>query len=293
MNDNEQLDQNGNATRPVEFDELPLIEHLDEQDSGEVAVPWVIELRVIGTASVLQVQVRDELLIGRYDPNMPKEPDINLQPFNGHEKGVSRRHAIIFPNRNRLMIRDLGSANGTFINSHRLQREKHYRLRHGDVLTIGTLMLQVFFAVMPASKDIDTTKTLNFEIRKIGDISQQILIVDDDDNVGHVIGSIIEQAGFKVTILKTVRDAISWLDKGLPTAILLELMLPDMSGLDLVENVRSRPGGENLPLMVVTTSSAEYKINQALDAGVDMYLAKPVGIDELLRGLTKLVTEPA
>lgn len=293
MNENELSEQQANATRPVEFDEMPLLEQLDDHDSAEMVVPWVIELRIIGTASVLQVQVRDELLIGRNDPNSPKEPEINLQPFNGHEKGVSRRHAVIFPHRNRLMIRDLGSANGTFLNNHRLQREKHYRLRHGDTLTIGTMMLQVFFAVMPASKDIDTTKTINFEIRKIGDRSQHILIVDDDDNVGHVIGSIVEQAGFQVTILKTVRDAISWLDKGLPAAILLELMLPDASGLDLVEHVRNRPGGENLPLMVITTSSAEYKINQALDAGVDLYLSKPVGIDELLRGLGKLVSEPA
>lgn len=285
--------QRSRGTRRLEpRDHMPTTaDHPGATGALDPALPWVIELRIVGTASVIQVRVSDEMLIGRSDPKLDRLPEIDMQPFNGHDMGVSRRHALIFPHHNRLLIRDLHSANGTYLNGHPLSHDKDYRLRHGDTITVGRLDMQVFFSVMPSSKDLDRTEPVNFEIPHLG-AGERLLLIDDDADVGYVIGSVLEQAGFQVRIVGTAREAIAHMDDhGMPRVVLTELRLPDRDGIAFIRYLRQRPDGLNVPLMAVTHATAEYKMEQAIDSGVDVYLCKPVGIDELLRGISKLIEE--
>jgi CheY-like chemotaxis protein len=251
-------------------------------DPLDSLVPWVVELRVIGSAAVLQLQLKEPAVIGRRERH-GEGVHVDLEPHNGYTLGVSRRHAVISARGNRVSICDLNSSNGTYLNGGRLQPGHEYRLRHGDHLHMGKLELRVGFVVMPTS-----LQDHEMAIPVIGS-GERVLIVDDDIEVAGALASALEQAGFQTTVVATVTEALLLIEDELPHIIALELMLPDRSGLDLVREIRERDDGRHLPLVVISSVSGGYQMRHAIDAGVDMFLPKPVSIDELMRGFDGLV----
>jgi len=255
-------------------------------------LPWVLEFRVVGTPSTIQVRVSEFMTIGRSDPERNFEPDVNLSPYGAHVQGVSRRHAIIAAKGERISIKDNGSANGTRLNGYALTPHQEYRLRHGDDLIVGQLHLQVLFAVVPLVKDAQS-KEPHTVIPKLGR-GQHVLIVEDDADVASVFGMILEHAGFRVTVMHNAVAALGFVSQKLPDAIVLDLMLPDMNGLDLAHYVRKQElPGQHIPVVVVSGATGGFQMNQALKAGADMFLGKPVGVDELVRAFSVLMPQTA
>jgi len=256
-------------------------------------LPWVIDFRVVGTPSTIQVRVTETMAIGRGDPEHAVEPDINLSPFGAHVLGVSRRHAIVSAKNDRLTVMDAGSANGTRLNGFALVPNQEYRLRHGDELTVGQLHLQVMFVFVPVNNTTAPYRATDpsLTIPKLGS-GQHVLVVEDDTDVASVIGMILEHAGFRVTILNNAEAAVGLVTKSMPDAIVLDLMLPDMSGLDLARYVRKQEQpGQHVSLVVVSGATGGFQMNQAKQAGVDLFLGKPVGVSELVQAFTTLVPQ--
>ncbi len=93
--------------------------------------------------SELGIDLQDNILIGRSDPTSSRQPDIDLNPYNAVELGVSRRHAKIERNGTILSLIDLNSSNGTFVNGRRLASGQAYILRDGDEIRIGKLVIVI------------------------------------------------------------------------------------------------------------------------------------------------------
>jgi CheY-like chemotaxis protein len=263
----------------------------------EIETPWVVEMRVVGTANTIQVQVRESMTIGRSDSDQRIFPEIDLLPYNAFNQGVSRRHAVIELVDGRLFLKDLNSTNGTRLNNVPLKPHEPYRLRHGDQLTIGQLRLQLLFAVVPAH-DITTrfkiTDALKHQTQELAKLAhnKHILVIEDDPSVGEVFRLSLERAAFKVTYVNSVVNALSIVIQGMPDAIVLDLMLPDFNGLDFLRYVRKNNPHPHVPILVVSASSGTFKVNQAMDAGADTFLAKPVSVEELVNGVSKLLGLP-
>jgi transcription initiation factor TFIIIB Brf1 subunit/transcription initiation factor TFIIB len=85
------------------------------------------------------------LLLGRYDPDTRKSPDIDLTGFRGEDLGVSRQHARLTIKDDSLYITDLAAANATYLNGLRLTAHQPRILRDGDEIRLGKLKLQVTF----------------------------------------------------------------------------------------------------------------------------------------------------
>jgi CheY-like chemotaxis protein len=103
---------------------------------------------------------------------------------------------------------------------------------------------------------------------------------------------ILEHAGFKVTIMNNAEAAVGFVTKTMPDAIVLDLMLPDMSGLDLARYVRKQEQpGQHVAVVVVSGATGGFQMNQAKQAGVDLFLGKPVGVAELVQAFTTLVPQ--
>lgn len=81
--------------------------------------------------------------LGRCDPVSCQYPDIDFSPYAAHQKGVSRQHVVIHQAGQELLVKDMGSVNGTYLNGHRLISHQLYPLKDGDELILGMLMLQV------------------------------------------------------------------------------------------------------------------------------------------------------
>lgn len=253
-------------------------------------IPWVIELRVLGTADVIQIEVAESIVVGRSDKRKEYVPDVDMETYNAYFQGVSRQHAVISARNSRITARDLGSSNGTYLNGGRLEPGKEYRLRHGDELAFGKLRTQVFFVVTPSSYEKNETQYDDVTIEKIG-AGERVLVLDEDEKVIALIGSVLQQAGFVVDQATTVGEALIIAQHNPPAALVIELMLSESNALDLVRYVRDREGGDDVPILVVTGVTGGFQMGQAIDAGVDVFISKPVGVDELLRSFSKIVQQ--
>jgi len=88
---------------------------------------------------------REEIIIGRSDARTEDAPDLDLAPFGAAEQGVSRRHAAIRREEESLILVDLGSTNGTYLNGQRLIPHQPRVLRDGDEVRVARLVFHIFF----------------------------------------------------------------------------------------------------------------------------------------------------
>ncbi len=111
-------------------------------DSGRL-IGAFISLHLLEVGQILPLYGRMEYTIGRSAEDQNVKPDIDLTPYKGYEKGVSRLHAMIRINDGIITIKDLGSVNGTRLNGKKLNPNEAYNLSHGDILSLGKLRVQV------------------------------------------------------------------------------------------------------------------------------------------------------
>lgn len=102
-----------------------------------------ISLHMLDSGQILPVAERNEFTIGRISDNQPIMPDIDLSSFKAYDNGVSRLHAVIRRNDGNVIIMDLGSSNGTYVNGIRMLPNVEQSLHHGDVVALGKLKMQI------------------------------------------------------------------------------------------------------------------------------------------------------
>lgn len=107
-----------------------------------------------------------------------------------------------------------------------------------------------------------------------------IYYVEDDGSIGYVIEKTIEHAGYKGVGFQKGEDFLSAFRQSKPDMVLLDVMLPDMSGLDVLKIIRKTD--QALPVMMISALQSEMDKVIALDLGADDYMTKPFGVLELV-----------
>jgi len=123
-----------------------LAEYLYNREKIPVPPPpsdVAISLFLIETGTILPMAGRTEFTLGRSAEGQPILPDIDLALFHAYEQGVSRIHASVTLGKDEVLITDLGSANGTRLNGQKLPPHRPSPARHGDILTLGKLKIQL------------------------------------------------------------------------------------------------------------------------------------------------------
>lgn len=108
-----------------------------------------------------------------------------------------------------------------------------------------------------------------------------ILVVEDDPDIRRVVYDIMQSAGHAVLTVDTGKAALELLEHEPVDLVLLDLMLPDMSGYDLCDQLRS-DGNARLPIIMLTALTQPHNITRGLQAGADDYVKKPFMPDELV-----------
>lgn len=103
----------------------------------------ILGLRAVATGQTLSLLGRDNYTLGRSVEGQAIVPDIDLDPFQAYDFGVSRIHAELRMDTDGVYIVDLDSANGTMINGRRVEPQTPVPVRHGDILQLGRLRLQL------------------------------------------------------------------------------------------------------------------------------------------------------
>lgn len=112
-------------------------------EGPELETGAIVGVRVVATGDVLSLIGRDNYTFGRAVEGQAVIPDIDLGPFNAYDHGISRIHAEIRIAEDGLFVVDLDSSNGTLVNGKRLESQEPVPLRHGDIVQLGRLRLQL------------------------------------------------------------------------------------------------------------------------------------------------------
>jgi two-component system KDP operon response regulator KdpE len=108
----------------------------------------------------------------------------------------------------------------------------------------------------------------------------RVLIVDDEPAIVGFLTASLESQGYLVSSAGDARTALDLVRRNAADLLVLDLGLPDMDGLDVVERIRE--SGAALPIIILSSREKESAKVEALDRGADDYLTKPFGVDELL-----------
>lgn len=124
-----------------------IAEELNQKDPrpeppSSPANSW-ISLHLMDSGKILPLATRNEFTLGRLSEGQPIMPDIDLTPYQAYASGVSRLHAVVKRDGTRIFVMDLGSSNGTYLNGRRLNPHMEEDLKHGDVIALGKLKIQV------------------------------------------------------------------------------------------------------------------------------------------------------
>jgi DNA-binding response OmpR family regulator len=114
-----------------------------------------------------------------------------------------------------------------------------------------------------------------------------IWIVDDDEEMVGAISLMLGLMSYEVHGFPGAREAAQAVLAGQrPDLMLLDINMPEVSGLDLLEFVRRRPESAHVPVLMLSTEAADITVDRALRLGADGYITKPVTIEELERAMS-------
>ncbi|MBP3326851.1 MAG: response regulator transcription factor [Coprococcus sp.] len=116
-----------------------------------------------------------------------------------------------------------------------------------------------------------------------------IYIVEDDKNIQEIEMFALKNTGYLTEGFDTAKSFFSKINEKLPDLVLLDIMLPDSDGLDIVRRLRERPETVRIPIILVTAKTTELDKVKGLDIGADDYLTKPFGVMELISRVKALL----
>lgn len=114
----------------------------------------------------------------------------------------------------------------------------------------------------------------------------QVLIVDDDEINADMLAKRLEKRGFVVDIVLSGKAALEYIEQKKPKTILLDILMPDMTGLDVLTAIRQKYTALEMSIIMVTAKSEVNDIVEALKLGANDYIQKPVNIDIAVARIT-------
>ena len=110
----------------------------------------------------------------------------------------------------------------------------------------------------------------------------KIFIIEDEPSIIQLVQHNLEKEGFIVSSSENGNEGLKQLKKFEPNLLLLDWMLPDLSGIEICKNIRKDNKFKSLPIIMLTAKGEEEDKIKGLDSGVDDYLTKPFSFNELL-----------
>lgn len=120
--------------------------------------------------------------------------------------------------------------------------------------------------------------------------SNPILVVEDNDDLSVLFKLVLESEGYQVETASNGRDAFECLDETQPQLILMDIMMPGISGLQVARNIKQKPNCQSLPILLVSALD-QLQDRQLSESKADGILYKPFDLDELIRRVASLTCD--
>jgi DNA-binding response OmpR family regulator len=123
-------------------------------------------------------------------------------------------------------------------------------------------------------------------------VSQRtVIVVEDEADAAEMFAEMMRVNGFRVIKSFSSGPAINLIASELPDVVILDVMMPDISGLEVLKFMRNEPNLAKIPVIVISAKSMPADIKTGMDAGASVYLTKPVGFLELKQAVEKVIAD--
>jgi CheY-like chemotaxis protein len=123
-------------------------------------------------------------------------------------------------------------------------------------------------------------------------VERTIIVVEDEQDAAEMFGEMMRVSGYHVLTAYGSEAAMAMIAKQRPDAVILDIMMPEISGLAVLEFMHNDPKLSNIPVVVVSAQGTPADIQTCLDAGAVAYLIKPIGFIELKEVVEKALGAP-
>jgi CheY-like chemotaxis protein len=124
----------------------------------------------------------------------------------------------------------------------------------------------------------------------MSDTQKTVMIIEDEPDAAEMFGEMMRVSGFRVVKLLSSVPAIGMLAQEKPDLVILDVMMPDVSGLDILRHIRGNPELSAIPVIIVSAKSMPSDIKTGLEAGASTYLTKPVGFLDLKQAIERVLS---
>ena len=121
----------------------------------------------------------------------------------------------------------------------------------------------------------------------------KIWCIEDDVNINNLVTYALESSGYEAKGFYNFADFDKEIKKDIPNLVILDVMLPDMDGIEILRKMRATGVTRNIPVIMLTAKTAEIDKVRALDMGADDYVTKPFGVMELLSRIRAVMRRTA
>ncbi len=111
---------------------------------------------------------------------------------------------------------------------------------------------------------------------------KSILIADDEPNIVLSLEFLLQEAGYRTEVARDGQEALDAVARHVPDLILLDVMMPRMSGFDVCQRIRENPAWRDIRVVMLSAKGREVEIHKGLALGADAYVTKPFAIKDLM-----------
>ena len=118
---------------------------------------------------------------------------------------------------------------------------------------------------------------------------ETIYIVEDDVNIREIESCALKNSGYEVKEFECSKDLFECLNINIPSLVILDIVLSNENGMDILAKIRSNKKTENIPVIIVTAKATDSDKIKGLDSGADDYITKPFGVMEFVARVKALI----
>ena len=121
-------------------------------------------------------------------------------------------------------------------------------------------------------------------------MTQTVLLAEDEPNIVESLTFLLKRAGFKIKVASDGRQALDTALEKQPAVLVLDLMLPELDGYEVLRRLRADPKGEKLPVLMLTAKGQRIDRETALECGADLFMTKPFSNSEITAAVVELAS---
>jgi DNA-binding response OmpR family regulator len=120
-----------------------------------------------------------------------------------------------------------------------------------------------------------------------------ILVVDDNEDSVRIVRMIVQSAGFEVRVARNGKQALEAVDEAIPELIIMDVMMPEMDGVEALKALRESPRTARIPVILLTAKGQDEDVFSGYQSGAAYYMTKPFAAKQLLNGIRLLLGKEA